>query len=258
MRQQIKHSINAILRPLGVSLVSNTVAHPPPGTKNRPIAKVHLFLEDIRARGFTCQGIIDIGANQGDWSRMAMSVFPESRYLLIEPQSEMAPRLEALCRENPNTDFVLAGVGSKEGELVQTIYEDSRGSTFMPKVDQDLLGRGKQRKTKIMTVDGLLKENPITPDLVKIDTQGFELEALRGASSCFGRTEIFILETSLYRFYEAMPTTREIIKYMGERGYEIYDITEYLRRPLDGALGQIDFAFARADGILRRSSKWSE
>jgi hypothetical protein len=45
---------------------------------------------------------------------------------------------------------------------------------------------------------------------------------------------------------------------MGEKGYEIYDITEYLRRPYDGALGQIDIAFAKADGTLRNISRWAK
>ena len=56
---------------------------------------------------------------------------------------------------------------------------------------------------------------------------------------------------------EGQPLIREVISFMGDRGYEIYDITEFLRRPLDGALGQIDLAFAKNNGVLRNSNKWS-
>ncbi|HRK75356.1 MAG TPA: FkbM family methyltransferase, partial [Rhodothermales bacterium] len=104
----------------------------------------------------------------------------------------------------------------------------------------------------------LLSERPhFVPDLVKMDIQGFEVEALKGAESIFGKTELFILETSLFRFLgKNQPITHDIISFMHEKGYEIYDITEFLRRPSDGALGQVDIAFARTDGFLRRTKTW--
>jgi len=257
MRSFLKKLINGALRPFGCSIVGHTGAYPPPGRSNRPIANILLFLEDINARGIQCQGILDIGANEGEWTRMAMKVFPAAKYLLIEPQAEMATKLDLLSAEHKNVEYVLAGAGSKESELIQTIYEDHRGSTFLPDSDPALVQSGKQRKTKVITVDALLKNRDFSPDIVKLDIQGFELEALRGALSCFGRTEIFIVETALYRYYDAMPLTREIIQFMADQGYELYDITEYLRRPFDGALGQVDLAFARTTGHLRKSSKWA-
>ena len=115
MKQLIKGIINAGLKPFGCSIVGYTTVKPPPGRADRPIAEVRLFLEDIRARGFPCRGLLDVGANQGDWTRMAMEVFPEAKFLLVEPQVEMVPKLDALCREHKNVEYVLAGVGSKEG-----------------------------------------------------------------------------------------------------------------------------------------------
>lgn len=52
------------------------------------------------------------------------------------------------------------------------------------------------------------------------------------------------------------PLAREVITYLGERGYELYDVPGFPRRPSDGALGQMDLAFAREKGILRSSSEW--
>lgn len=229
-----------------------------PGGAGRPIANVRMFLEDIQARGFNPKGIIDVGANQGNWTRMAMSVFPNARVLMIEPQEEMAHDLEELCRSFESVEYIRAGAGSVSGELVQTIWKDLQGSSFLPEARDDKLADGTQRKTPIVTIDELLnKRNSFVPDLIKLDIQGFELEALKGATSAFGRTQVFILETSLYQFMKDMPTTSDIIMFMSERGYELYDITEFLRRPFDGALGQIDLAFALREGTLRSSDKWS-
>ena len=188
---------------------------------------------------------------------MVLSVFPESRIIMFEPQEEMRSILEQLCRRNSNLEFIQAGVGREPGELVQTIWEDLAGSSFLPEVADDKLEKGVQRMTPIITIDEILKQKPdFVPDLVKLDIQGFELEALKGASSTFETTELFILETSLYEFLPSQPVTFDCIKFMHEKGYYIYDVTEYLRRPFDGALGQIDIAFAKSGGMLQKSNSW--
>lgn len=228
-----------------------------PGDKRRPIAKIQLFLEDLSARGFKPKGIIDVGAHRGDWTKMALRVFPQARVMMVEPQEELKPDLTAVCRLHPNVEFLATGAGRQQGELVQTIWSDLAGSSFLPETSEKRLGNGTQRITPVTTIDEILAERPeFTPELLKIDTQGFELEVLSGAKSLLGMAELIILETSLYQFVPGMPVTFDCIKFMEENGYVLYDITEYLRRPLDGALGQVDLAFALRNGRLRQSNAW--
>lgn len=251
----MKESIKALLRCCGLEV--HRLRQIRPGLPNRPIANVSSFLHDVKARGFKPRGIIDVGANEGAWTSRVLSVFPHTPVLMIEPQKEMSTRLEAIVEKNHGCCYINAGAGRVEGELVQTIWEDLAGSSFLPPIDQCALESGKQRKTRIVTIDGILKTHQgFHPDFVKLDIQGFELEALAGAETLFGRTELFIIETSLFAFMPQQPTARDVIAFMGERSYELYDITSYLRRPLDGALGQVDFAFAKAAGGFRKSNDW--
>lgn len=229
-----------------------------PGSATRPIAEVNLFLEDLRARGFAPRGIIDVGANKGEWTRLALSIFPKTPVLMIEPQEEMETRLSELAKTNTDCYYIKAGAGRQNGELIQTIWEDSEGSSFLPAENPDLLKAGKQRKTRIVAIDSVLAQDYpcFTPDLVKLDIQGFELEALSGAETLFGRTEIFILEASLFPFMPKQPIVRDVISFMAAREYELYDIPGRCRRPCDGALGQVDLAFAKVKGTFRKVTDW--
>ena len=141
---------------------------------------------------------------------------------------------------------------------MQTIWEDSEGSSFLPPVNADLLRNGKQRKTRIVTIDNLLAGtfSQFVPDLVKLDVQGFEFEVLAGGESLFGRTEVFILETSLFRFIPGCSLAREAIPLMFGKGYELYDVPGSCRRSHDGALGQLDLAFVKSGGLFRKVTEW--
>jgi FkbM family methyltransferase len=228
------------------------------GSATRPIGNLKLFLEDIRARGFKPQGIIDVGAFNGDWTKLGLSIFPNTPVLMIEPQDEMQPFLSEIAKFAPNCYVVKAGCGRKAGEQAQTIWEDHAGSSFLPVADSRLAEAGKQRKSKVVTIDETLSNDfpNFIPDLVKLDIQGFELEALSGGEKLFGKTEIFILEVSLFPFIAGWPLAREVILFMSARGYELYDIPGYGRRPHDGALGQLDLAFVKSNGQFRKVSDW--
>ncbi len=109
-----------------------------------------------------------------------------------------------------------------------------------------------------MTIDSLVADGSMpVPELAKLDVQGFELEALRGAESLFGTTEVFILElTLLETINPGWPIVHEVVAFMAERGYYLYDLPGFLRRPLDGALAQIDACFVKVDSFLRADGTW--
>jgi FkbM family methyltransferase len=247
------HRVNRIANYFGVAL-SRTG---PPGSVVRKIGSMDVFLADLAARGFQPAGIIDVGAHRGSWTKQASAIFPNAAVVMIEPQEEMRPTLATLARQRPHTEFIIAGAGAVRGESVLTIWEDQQGSSYIPKVDAAALVSGKQRVTEIITLDDVVAVRPtFQPDLVKLDVQGYEIEALKGASTLWGRTEVFILEVSLFRLAPDMPVLLDVLEFMAKHGYAVYDIAGFLRRPLDGALGQLDLALVRENGPFRRKHSW--
>ena len=206
-----------------------------------------------------CNVIVDVGANRTNWSRMAKKVFPSASFCLLEPQKEMKDSLDRFCQEYNDSFYYLAGAGAKKGRLILTIWDDLAGSSFLPKPDDTLKDTGKQRDIEIITIDDLISSSEIMPpELMKLDIQGFELEALKGAETTFGYTEVYILEVSLFSFRNVpgQPIFSEVINFMLERDYVVYDFAGFLRRPLDGALGQCDICFVKRNSFLRVSNEW--
>jgi FkbM family methyltransferase len=204
------------------------------------------FLKKLAKQGYAPRTILDIGANYGGWSRTASSVFKDAQFFLIEPQEEMRPFLANFCAHTPGSKWILAGAGAEKGEMILTVWDDFQGSAFISPEIQTLTPYKRQRLMPIVTIDGLVADGEISnPDLIKIDVQGFELEVLRGAIACLGKTDIFIVETSLFHPLGHRPNIHRIIELMEAYGYHIYDIPDLKYRPRDGALGQVDICFLR-------------
>jgi hypothetical protein len=109
----------------------------------------------------------------------------------------------------------------------------------------------------VTTVDRLLGEGRIElPDLVKIDVQGMELQVLHGSSRLFDHTEVFVIEVNLFVFMPGCPRVHEIVQFMADRGYYLFDLAGSLRRPFENDLGQLDLVMVSGKSPLIASSRW--
>jgi FkbM family methyltransferase len=243
----VKRSVSRVARLLGYDIVR----------RSHSLGSMDVSLERLKQNGLNPKVILDVGAHRATWSLLAKRVFPSANMLLVEPQEEMRLDLERFCASHPGSRFVLVAAGDRTGEMIQTIWGDLAGSSLLPRSRPDLLSSGRQRRVPMATIDSLVSECDTKPGLVKLDIQGFELDALRGAGTLFGTTESFILETSLFRFIDRQPDLYDVVTFMKERGYQVYDIAGALRRPLDRALGQVDLVFVRQDGPLASDRRWS-
>jgi hypothetical protein len=75
---------------------------------------------------------------------------------------------------------------------------------------------------------------------------------LDGAKELLSETELVVLEVSFFEFFKGIPQFYDVVRYMKERGFVVYDVVDRQLRDLDGALAQADVAFAKEDGMFRR------
>jgi hypothetical protein len=94
-----------------------------------------------------------------------------------------------------------------------------------------------------------------SPDFIKIDVQGHELEVLRGAEKVLKDCIFCLLEVSLLSLGNEPPLI-EVMNYMDENGFQLYDISQFMRRPYDKALYQSDFLFIKKNSTFISQKRW--
>jgi len=105
-------------------------------------------------------------------------------------------------------------------------------------------------------LDSLLPEKLEHPVFIKVDTQGAEIEVLKGLGSRISEIDLMILETTMMPMRHGIPQFADIVRFCDEAGFAVYDVLEGHMRSLDGALAQIDLAFIRKDSPLRSQSAY--
>ena len=203
--------------------------------------------------GFKPRTVIDVGAAWGAWSRTCATVFPDARYVLVEPLVEYHESLEKAIKELPVGAVLVSSVAtSAPGIVTFHVHPDLEGSSVYREGDDPQIN-GAPRELPATTLDAIAHEHHLEgPCLLKLDVQGAELDVLRGAVELLQNTEYVILETSLFSAYNDVPLLHEVIGFMAERGFVPYDILGLLYRPLDGALCQVDVCFVKENGMFRR------
>ncbi len=243
MKEKIEKAVKKIFNVLGLEISRKW---------NSPVGEMGIFLQDLKKRGIQFHHVLDVGAYSGKFSSVASSVFPEAVFCLLEPLKEMNPCLEGFCKKHPQSKYFNIAAGPVNGSQSLRVFNDLTWSGFMD-VNIPLKDERTPRMVEVWTIDSMIEKGQIgIPDLVKIDVQGYELEVLNGAKLLFGKTELFIIEASFHNKHKSFPLIADIIAYMNQRNYVVYDFAGFLRQPHDGSLVECDLCFVKKESFLRK------
>ena len=187
---------------------------------------------------------IDVGANIGEYSKYILEN-SNSRVIAFEPVPESFNKLNLLKKKFINRLYVY-NIGIGEKNETKKIYYDKNNlqwANFNPelkKIDY-LKNTKKSLKCKILSLDNFLIKNKKLSikkiDLIKIDTEGYELEVLIGAKKTidkfkpkyiqieynwhhlFKNVNLYYFSKVLkgYQAYKIFPFSKELIKINPER-----------------------------------------
>jgi FkbM family methyltransferase len=219
------------------------------------IPDVDWSLRNTRSNGFSPDTIIDVGAYEGEWTRMAHRIYPDAEILAVEPLREKEEQLQALAESVPEVQYEAALLGAETKQNVP-FHVNETVSSVLPESEETDADRESRMLT---TLDHLTEGGPFSqPDLLKLDVQGYELEVLRGGEQLLKThpPELILMEVSLIEINEGAPLIADVVEFMSRADYRLYDICSFMRRPYDDALWQIDALFVHQDSALVASQRW--
>jgi FkbM family methyltransferase len=180
--------------------------------------------------------LFDVGANKGEITNQLYAVFPAASIHAFEPIAASYLSLKANCRQS-NFKLNNIGLGIDPGKIAMYHYNDgftNQHATVFPEVLTALHKKEKivQEEITLDTVDNYCRENGISKiDFLKIDTEGNELNVLKGAQKMIASSEINIIQ---FEFNEMNIVSRVFLKdfYDLLDGYTFYRLNTQELIPL--------------------------
>jgi FkbM family methyltransferase len=215
-------------------------------------------LAHAKSLGFNPSVIFDGGAFTGRWAQETHHLFPSAHLVLIEPNSEVYSKIDESVREFlSQTTLIKAAVGEVQGRMNLNIWDNPRHKSKTTALAASSLLEHVQgsptRSTpvEVKRIDDIAEETGIWPDLLKLDLQGAELPALKGAVRALESCELCIVEFGCLEAYKDRTSPAELLSFMDGHGYALYDIVDIRYRPYDNALTGGDFFFVKRDSPLK-------
>jgi FkbM family methyltransferase len=210
----------------------------------------------LKRLGYEPRFVIDGGAHLGDFALTAQAVFPRAHIHMVEPQPACRAALEnlAAARGFSFHPYALASPEEAAGGTLHLAVSEG------PSTGAHIVSTGAKSQTEAIaaaTLDRLFadKIRPEDRALLKLDLQGYELAALRGAEEALRKVEVILVEVSFFaQAYE--PPIAALVHHLDEKGFVLFDIASLAGRTRDGRLRQGDFIFVKRGSALVADGRW--
>jgi FkbM family methyltransferase len=182
------------------------------------------FLQFLRGERGTKLLIVDVGANVGDTAALiAAKVGAENvRFICLEADEQYLPFLKANT-ENMDAEIICAIIGSSSKEVHVDIQRSQTGTGAVVEGS---------RAATVLALDDILSDQ--TPDLIKVDTDGYDIQVVRGAARCLQNDGPHLfLEYSPYSLRvhgKAEPTS--LFPFLRNMGYGATIIYDHIGYPI--------------------------
>jgi FkbM family methyltransferase len=243
--QRIKFIVQHFLSSIGISVYTGltSISKPYPRQSQHGILKVINRFGDLNLKT-----IIDIGAGCG--TNSLLDIFPRLDFVLIEPLQDFEESLNKIVKSRSARTHYSSDILASSKQVVKFfIHDDKFGSSIKREFENTKNSKAIERQST--TLDDLISQiNFPGPYLIKLDTQGSELEILKGSLSTLQFTKAIIVEVSVQDFFVESHSLVELINFLDDNGFRIFDLSDLTYRPSDGFLAQLDILFVKKSSNL--------
>lgn len=199
-------------------------------------------------KSYNIKTIIDIGANEGQFTSKMLSILPNAQIHCFEPLLDVFQKLKLNFAEYDNVTVYNFGLGesNEETEIFNNEFSPSSSLLEMMNLHKDNFDFAVKVETKNVSIRRLNDCFDIKikrPLLIKIDVQGYEMYVLRGGDRVIEQADIIIIEASIYQLYKDQPLFDNIYSYLIDRGFRYAGNFEQVLSPLDNKILQVDAIF---------------
>jgi FkbM family methyltransferase len=202
------------------------------------VAELDGFLSQVAGR----RRLLDVGACHGLFALAFTQGHPDAAALAVEPSPLAWEVLESNLRRNAGARVtpVRAAVGAAPGILrMRFAWHHLEAASESPDSPND----PGTISIPVRTLDDLREELAFRPDVMKVDVEGYEIFALRGARRLLDEDRpLLFLEAHPQRIRELGGSMRELWDLLAAPGYRAFDLHG---RPVAAE------AFAALDSVSR-------
>ena len=198
---------------------------------------------------------IDIGTNKGEFSKIIIDIYHPSLVICIEPNEKLNPEIASNCKES-NSVIINKAISNSVGEMDFYFHTDSQMSSLFAS-DKNLIQRDFQeddadaiikKVIPVTTLNAVFEENKDQLSgktiFLKIDTQGNELEVIKGGDKMLSKISYCLLEYMFQSPYEKQYPFEEIMQVMSSHGFSCFGPMHVSQR-VTGEVGAVLFLFGK-------------
>ncbi len=202
--------------------------------------------------------VLDVGANIGQFAKSLRAVGYRGEIVSFEPVAAQFAQLSANADSDPRWTVLPFALGEVEEDKAINVMRSSVFSSFnAPSVDATkAFSEGNSVVTSehvsVRRLDTVLEERGLTSALgrclLKSDTQGFDLQVLRGAGRFLNGIRLLQIELSVIPLYEGSVHMAEMLRFLDDASFVPVGLFPVTKFP---DWGVIEFDYL---GINRRLS----
>lgn len=192
--------------------------------------------------GSNIKRVIDGGAYRGTVSQEFLEMFPEAEVHAFEPQPDLFANLEKLSAAERRWTVHNKALADYEGEAVFHVPIAAFTASLL--TPGESFGETRDISVSTTTLDSWETDHgPV--DVLKLDLQGAELAALKGAEHTLKNVRAILCEVNFVSRYENCSLFHEIASFLAQHGFLLHRIYDIRSLP-NGALEMADAIFLKS------------
>lgn len=192
--------------------------------------------------------VVDIGANRGQFTLAVKRWAPQALVIAFEPLEKPARKFRAIFGSDHRVVLHSYAIAPFRNSAQMHISKRDDSSSLLPITDlQSELFSGTEEESladvSTAPLDQFISKQEISgPALLKLDVQGFELQALQGCENLLSVFDEVYCECSFVELYAGQSLASDVIQWLGSRGFRLKGVYN-LCYDTRGAAVQGDFLF---------------